>query len=341
MTWIEIGFRCLKWTVKLKWKNGKVTFYKGWFDFAAAGKLRRGDICVFQNTDNPQQFEVAVFHRRNVNKFNSSGIQQGKSLMKWLKFMSADSIKNGKLEMPRVFSDQFGDALDDSVHLVLGDGNEYCVQNCAFNNLLCGMQNMFKKYNVAEDYILLFDYLGRSHCYVSIYNNNGFDILDGLTDRIMLRHVLNWTECPVVVLSDDSSECDAELGNINSMVVGGTVVMDESFSSEPDKDHDVLHEAAAQSVTTFSVVLKSTHIDQKDHGVYIPYHLLKIYKGWRNAASITLVCGDFTFNVEVHRKKDICRFGLGWDTFTGQMGLVEGQYLEFQYRGNSTFEVYV
>ncbi|KAK1370862.1 hypothetical protein POM88_036954 [Heracleum sosnowskyi] len=72
-----------------------------------------------------------------------------------------------------------------------------------------------------------------------------------------------------------------------------------------------------------------------------PRTLLQIYKPWRNGALITLVWGEHTFKVEVHRKKNNCRFGYGWDFFTSKLEVVEGQMLEFVYRDNYTFEVFV
>ncbi|KAK1388622.1 hypothetical protein POM88_016800 [Heracleum sosnowskyi] len=232
MTWLEIGFNFLKWKIKLRWKNGKVSFYKGWYDFARAGKLLHGDICVFQRIEHPQIFEVAIFARRNSLKFNTLGPQHGKSLMKWLKVVSSETTISGEMEMPRLFIDNFGASMTETVHLVVADGSEYCVRYCAFNNLLYGMKKLFLKYNVAENYVLFFDYVGRSHFFVYIYNKNYFDILDGLRDKILLRDVLNSTKCPVVVLSDDSSDNDAGIENRNSIVVRSPVVMDETLNTE-------------------------------------------------------------------------------------------------------------
>lgn len=99
--------------------------------------------------------------------------------------------------------------MSNNVHLLLGDGNEYCVRFCALNNMLFGMIKFLLKYNVVEDYVLFFDYVGKSHFYVLIYSTNSFDILDGLSGKVLLNGVLNWNQCPVVVLSDDSSNSDA------------------------------------------------------------------------------------------------------------------------------------
>ncbi|KAK1363373.1 hypothetical protein POM88_038934 [Heracleum sosnowskyi] len=343
MTWLEIGFNFLKWKIKLRWKNGKVTFYKGWYDFARAEKLRHGDICVFQHTEHPQVFEVAIFARRNSLKFNTLGPQHGKSLMKWFKVLSSETTLSGELEMPRLFIDNFGGLLNETVHLVVADGNEYCVRFCAFNNLLYGMKKLFSKYNVAENFVLFFDYVGRSHFFVSIYNNYCYDILDGLRDKILLMDVLNSTKCPVVVLSDDSSDSDAGTENKNSIMVRSSVVMDETLNTESNRveNDDSPDEAAEDNLPTFRVVLKPSRADKKDHGVAFPCTLLPIYKPWRNGAVITVVWGEHTFKVELHRKENKCRFGYGWDFFTSKLEVVEGQILEFVYRDNFTFEVFV
>ncbi|KAK1388621.1 hypothetical protein POM88_016799 [Heracleum sosnowskyi] len=107
----------------------------------------------------------------------------------------------------------------------------------------------------------------------------------------------------------------------------------ESDDSPDEDDED--------NLPTFSVVLKPSRVDKKEHGVSFPRNLLQIYKPWRNGVLITLVCGEHTFKVEVHRKKNNCRFGYGWDFFTSKLEVVEGQMLEFVYRDNYTFEVFV
>ncbi|KAK1383045.1 hypothetical protein POM88_020780 [Heracleum sosnowskyi] len=258
MAWVEIGYNFLMWKIKLKWKDGKLTFYKG--------------------------------------------VQQGKSLMKWVKILNDDTTVNGEMEIPRVFVDEFGETLTANVHLVVGDGTEYCVRYCAFNNFLYRMKNMFLKYKV-----------------------------------------LSWSHWPVVVLSDDRCEGDEEIENSNSMMVVSHAMMGESLSTESsaDMNNDVVHEDDAERSTMFSVVLKSSHMDQKGLGVYISRKLEEIYKRWTNGSVITLVHGELSFKVKVHRHKSRCRFGRGWDTFTSKLEVVQGQMLEFAYRGNSTFEVYI
>ncbi|KAK1361631.1 hypothetical protein POM88_046105 [Heracleum sosnowskyi] len=280
MTWVEIGYKSLMWKIKLKWKNGTLIFYKGWYDFVKAGKLRNGDICVFQSTQHPQKFQVAVFERRNLMKFNNAGVQQGKSLMKWIKVMTYETILSGEMKM-------------------------------------------FLKYNVAKDYVLFFDYVGRSHFYVSIFNQDCFDILDGMSDKIMLTDVLNWSQCPVVVISSDSSDSGSGIHNFNSIMVSSLDVSNETLSnaSNAEEEYDLLHENDEAKLATFTVVLKASHVDKKGHGV-----------SWRNGAVITLVWGELNSKVEVHRRRRSCRFRYGWDTFTSKVELVEGQVLEFVYR---------
>lgn len=61
------------WKIELHWINGEGFFNKTWCDFAKEGKLQEGDICVFQKTTTTNKFEVAVFEKKNVTKFNTSG----------------------------------------------------------------------------------------------------------------------------------------------------------------------------------------------------------------------------------------------------------------------------
>ncbi|KAK1356507.1 hypothetical protein POM88_049763 [Heracleum sosnowskyi] len=140
MKWVEIGYKNLFWKIKIKWRDGTLLLHWKWYDFAKAGKLCCGDICVFQKTSHSQKFEVSVFEKRNVNKFNKAD----------------------------------------------------------------GLKKLFLKYSVHENYVMVFDNVGPSHFYVSIYNNNSVDIFHEFIGKFLLEDVIREPKCPIVVLSDDS-----------------------------------------------------------------------------------------------------------------------------------------
>ncbi|KAK1373014.1 hypothetical protein POM88_029207 [Heracleum sosnowskyi] len=349
MNWVEIGYRNLFWKIKLKWSNGKVWLNRKWNEFTKAGQLCHGDICVFQKTSNCQKFEVCVFEKINVNNFNRTGLGEGKSIMSWLKVMSNDTILSGELEIPRVFVDKFGESLGESVHLLIPDGGEVCVHFCGFRSYLYGLNKLIAKYSVSENYVLFFDYVGNSHFYVSIYNNNCMDIFDELSVKVLLEDVLLQPKCPIVVLSDDSVDED-EVSALNTLTIDQNEILEGRANSlgmqeiVDNNNSEIVESMQAVNVegdyfNSFAVNLSRSHVDQKGHGVYLSPQIWNVYKKWSKRTVVTLLCGEQSWKVVVQREKKKCRFGRGWDNFTLQKQLVQGQRVEFIYRNNKTFEV--
>lgn len=69
--------------------------------------------------------------------------------------------------------------------------------------------------------------------------------------------------------------------------------------------------------------------------------MLDIFQKWTTATKVTLLCGQSRYVVEVDRRVDIICFENGWNEFTHANELKAGQRLEFVFRGNHTFEVYI
>ncbi|KAK1380435.1 hypothetical protein POM88_027179 [Heracleum sosnowskyi] len=333
MKWVEIGYNHLFWKIKLKWKNGKVWFNRKWNEFATAGELRHGDICVFQKTEQSQKFEVCVFEKKNMNNFNQKGLAEGKAMLSWLKVMNEKTTSNGELEVPRLFVDQHGLSIADTVHLLMPDGLEYFVSFCGFRNVLHGLKKVLLKYSVGENYVLCFDYVGESHFYVSIYDTTSVDIFDDLSVKVLLQDVMRQSKCPVIVLSDDSVDED-KVSSFNLMTIDNAENLEEAVDNnnmEVLEDMQLLN-VEGENQNSFSVRMSKSHVDHTGHGVYLPRTILAIYKKWKKGTVVTLVCGERVWKVEVHRKKKMCRFGKGWDNFTSEKELVKGQWVEFVYR---------
>lgn len=67
--------------------------------------------------------------------------------------------------------------------------------------------------------------------------------------------------------------------------------------------------------------------------------MFNIFRSWRNSSIVKLLHGQDSWNVVVHRKKKMCRFGLGWDAFTKANELFVGQKVRFDYVVDRTFKV--
>lgn len=99
--------------------------------------------------------------------------------------------------LPRLFVAEYSILLLDSVHLLMPDGNEFCVD---FSNLigqLRGLQKLITNYSLKEHYVIMFDYIGRSQFLLSIYNEKGEDVLAYLRRKVMLHDIMQATECPI------------------------------------------------------------------------------------------------------------------------------------------------
>lgn len=74
---------------------------------------------------------------------------------------------------------------------------------------------------------------------------------------------------------------------------------------------------------------------------YIPSQARHICRNWSRRTTVTLSVGDSIWNVDVLKRKRICRFGKGWDSFTKDNNLFVGQTITFNYIAPKTFEVQI
>lgn len=68
---IEIFFEHCSWRVCLGFRNGNLTFDKGWFEFVKAAKICEGDVCVLQRTAAVDKFKIAVFSQILLRQWSS------------------------------------------------------------------------------------------------------------------------------------------------------------------------------------------------------------------------------------------------------------------------------
>lgn len=72
---------------------------------------------------------------------------------------------------------------------------------------------------------------------------------------------------------------------------------------------------------------------------YFGRQLLHIYKTWNKSTLVSLLRGNQSWELKVHRYKKNCRFGRGWDAFVKDNGFIEGDRVQFTHITNSTFRV--
>ncbi|KAK1360715.1 hypothetical protein POM88_045189 [Heracleum sosnowskyi] len=324
---IEIDKINHMWHINLKWEKCKLLFDEEWFDFAKCTDLCEGDTCVFMVTPHPQKFEIAVFEKHSYLKINKAGSQQGKGILKFFKFMNVDTVLSGELEVPRLFVDEFGWMLHEDVNLILEDGHQYTGFFCKTSNLMIGLKPLFEKYSIDEHYVLFFEYIGHSTFFLTVYNNYAMSIFNHLFDKLLLADVLKKYEPELIVLSESSFDF---VEDSNKM---------EFESHEPSGRQFASSSNAVCNVNSFTVVLKLSHVNQTGHGVYFGRNLFSLYRTWKNGKIVTLLCGGKSWEVAIHRKKKMCRFGKGWDDFTKDNDLGVGKMVTFYHVSGYTFHV--
>lgn len=69
---IKISLEHYAWKVALGFKNGKLTFDKGWYEFVKAAKICEGDICVLIRTAAEDKFKIAVLPNILIKQWSST-----------------------------------------------------------------------------------------------------------------------------------------------------------------------------------------------------------------------------------------------------------------------------
>ncbi|KAK1382027.1 hypothetical protein POM88_019762 [Heracleum sosnowskyi] len=291
-------------------------------EFAEAAKLRVGDICVLRSTEYCQFFRVAVIEKRSVSQYNTSGIEQRKSMMKFFRVINLDTVITGELELPRLFLQKYGACLSEEVTIVMVDGFHLTAKFFKGSKLLY-----------------------RSTFYTTIYNEHCMDICNGMRHKLLLVDVIEQLEEEVMVLENINDH----VGVIGMEEPNTTVIGEHSYFVEHDliyvQNNNLHLQMVVENVeggeylNSFTVKFSKSHVDQKGHGVYYPRTLLHIYKNWKNGTTCTLIYNGQSWTVDVHRKKKMCRFGKGWDKFTYANEFTEGQTMRFAYQEEYEFEV--
>lgn len=99
--------------------------------------------------------------------------------------------------MPRLFVQEYGILLLENVHLLLPDGNEFGVKFSDSVGQLSGLDKLLMNYSFKENYVIFFDYIGRSHFLLSVYTEKGDDVFGYLRRKVMLKDIMQETDCPI------------------------------------------------------------------------------------------------------------------------------------------------
>lgn len=97
------------------------------------------------------------------------------------------------------------------IKLYLVDGYEFGAFVCGNSHLMIGLKKLLEKYEVEEDYVLLFEFVGRSSFYVTIYNSSGMNIFNDLPEKLLLTDLMRKFEKEVILLFDSSMDVSSDM----------------------------------------------------------------------------------------------------------------------------------
>lgn len=103
--------------------------------------------------------------------------------------------------MPKFFVLEYGSLIIEDMDLCMPDGNEYSVHYCKSSGLLSQIQQLILKYSLNEQNVIFFDYDGRSHFIVSVYDEKGEAVFAHLRQKVMLHDIMLQTDCPFTATS--------------------------------------------------------------------------------------------------------------------------------------------
>lgn len=104
-------------------------------------------------------------------------------------------------ELPRVFLHEYGESLSEVVTLVMPDGMKFITKFSLHRKVLYMLKQLVEAYKLAQSYILFFDYVGSNTFYITIYDKNGMDIFNYLSNKLHLVNIMNQLEEEVMMFS--------------------------------------------------------------------------------------------------------------------------------------------
>lgn len=80
--------------------------------------------------------------------------------------------------------------LGGSVRLILSEGIEFTGVLREDTTFIIGLKDLFRKYDITEDYILFFEFIRASTFFVSIYDRLAMEIFNTHEDKLLVDDVV-------------------------------------------------------------------------------------------------------------------------------------------------------
>ncbi|KAL8097169.1 hypothetical protein AgCh_030322 [Apium graveolens] len=186
-------------------------------------------------------------------------------------------FEQGKLELPKMFSDVHGDTISDVINIELGGGYrskfKYCPRTCK----IYGLRRFFGKYDIDENFVIFFKYLGNSTFAITVFDYQCMNHFRDIEKYFRFEDFMYPPVNDVVIIISDDENILQENNEMEMMIQA-------EGDDDVEEDHDAL---VPDQDNTFRVRLLLSLVDQRGHGVYIPRWMRTFYAKWGRRTTVS------------------------------------------------------
>ncbi|KAK1372317.1 hypothetical protein POM88_028510 [Heracleum sosnowskyi] len=145
----------------------------GWSEFLNEVGIRLGDTCIFECTGKRLEFNIC-FERQEDNDFIV--VNPDLCGVKFFQILFFQSLDHGKIVLPMSLGDRFFNSLSTVVEFVMPNNETWSI--CYRRNppSFIFIKEFASLYNLKENFIVVFEYLGHSRFFVRIFEQSSLEI---------------------------------------------------------------------------------------------------------------------------------------------------------------------
>ncbi|XP_074324576.1 uncharacterized protein LOC141661461 [Apium graveolens] len=308
---ITLGYKDHFWTIGLKWVNGRACFDLQWKEFVSSSGITVGETLTFRQSDtlddpHSMKFKVAIFPPSLMKKDDIFNVADGNaSYQRFYKVVTLNALNFEHLEIPRCFIAKYGDHLSNPIEILIGDGLKTTFMYSYVDRKIHGLNSFFEHYKIHENYVMIFDYLGRSNFRLEVYDSEYMNHFCTINGNYRFGYFNN-----IFCNEDNVKDLHNEVGhNSNTDEDSDSESFSEELEIAPgnnDNDEDAFV-VLDKDPLSFLVVLSKCHVDGRCHGVDIGRDLFPIYSQLSRKSNITLIYGGRQWIVQALKDGRRCR----------------------------------
>ncbi|KAK1383536.1 hypothetical protein POM88_021271 [Heracleum sosnowskyi] len=314
--------RC--WEIEIVCCNYDCAFGIGWSEFLNEACIRLGDTCIFECTGKRLEFNFC-FERQEDNDFIV--VNPDLCGVKFFQILFFRSLDHGKIVLPMSLGDNFFNSLSTVVEFVMLNNETWSI--CYRRNppSFIFIKEFASFYNLKENFIVVFEYLGHSRFFVRIFEQSSLEISYSKLCKASKRDdIFLKSEYEFGFVKGDSIDV-IRFRNIKGIVKDYVRMVDKAY-----KGPNLLSLWKRKHIFgRFVIVLGSSPIDHKLNNVYIGNFERSFSKDWINGPVSRLIAHKRQWRVIVKLNRNMCKLGRGWDNFIGDndFGCWRRMYFQF------------